>query len=193
MKCMVAIHFPDTGSMTMFDEHPDGDPHVDDLAVDRFAAALKQKLASARAKGRDGWQTCDVEFLQEALFHHVHKGDPADVGNFAMFLWNRGARTAYEEQWVYDLTGKWPGVAPHSSQAKLLVGQSVATQEHTGRVEAPALRLADFLNAANISASDMPHTVVEKLQSAIDAGTVAAPAEGQPGTAGVAPTGEGQQ
>jgi hypothetical protein len=29
--------------------------HKDDIAVDRFAAAMKAKLAAARAKGRDGW------------------------------------------------------------------------------------------------------------------------------------------
>lgn len=29
--------------------------HPDDAAVDRFAAAIKEKLAQARAKGRGGW------------------------------------------------------------------------------------------------------------------------------------------
>lgn len=88
-----------------------GDLHPDDLAVDKFATALKEKLAKQRAKGYGGWEACPVERLQEMLFRHVHKGDPVDVGNFAMMLWNRGDKTAYEDQWVYDLTGKWPGLA----------------------------------------------------------------------------------
>lgn len=65
------------------------------------------------------------------------------------------------------------------------MARGVADQEHTGRVEAPALRLADYVNAAHIIGSDMPYTVITKLQASIDAATVAAPAEGQPGTDGV--------
>lgn len=66
-------------------------PHADDLAVDRFAAALKAKLADARAKGRSGWETCDIEDLSDMLRDHVEKGDPRDVAAFCCFLWNRGA------------------------------------------------------------------------------------------------------
>jgi len=82
--------------------------HTDDAAVDRFAAALKAKLAKQREKGYEGWETCPPERLQEMLFNHIPKGDPVDVGNFAMFLFARGERTAYEDQWVFDMTGKWP-------------------------------------------------------------------------------------
>lgn len=66
----------------------------DDLAVDRFAAAMKAKLARKREQGRGGWDDpaqCTVEFLTELLHEHVLKGDPVDVGNFAMMLFNRGA------------------------------------------------------------------------------------------------------
>jgi hypothetical protein len=70
--------------------------HSDDVAVDRFAAAMKAKLAQKRAEGRGGWddpEQCPVERLAELLHEHVSKGDPIDVANFAMMLWCRGGRT----------------------------------------------------------------------------------------------------
>ena len=74
--------------------HPATAPatHPDDLAVDRFAAAMKKKLAAARAKGRGGWDDKeDLEcHLSNLLRAHVEKGDPRDVANFCCFLWNRG-------------------------------------------------------------------------------------------------------
>lgn len=71
-------------------------PHPDDEAVDRFAAAMKAKLEKKRAEGRGGWEDknqCSAEFLNRLLNEHVGKGDPVDVGNLAMMLWNRGERT----------------------------------------------------------------------------------------------------
>ena len=68
--------------------------HPDDMAVDRFAAEMKAKLAAARAKGRDGWEACDPATLSTMLREHVEKGDPRDVANFAMFLWSLGAPIA---------------------------------------------------------------------------------------------------
>lgn len=68
--------------------------HPDDLAVDRFAAAMKEKMALARAKGRGGWNDpaqCSVERLATMLVEHIAKGDPVDVANFAMMLHQRGA------------------------------------------------------------------------------------------------------
>ncbi|UIS65513.1 hypothetical protein [Acidovorax phage AP1] len=66
--------------------------HPDDIAVDRFAAAMKDKLAAARAKGRGGWGTaeCTQDRLSHMLREHVEKGDPRDVANFCLFLWARG-------------------------------------------------------------------------------------------------------
>lgn len=64
--------------------------HPDDLAVDKFAAAMKEKLAQARAKGRCGWEECAPADLSAMLYEHVAKGDPRDVANFGMFLWNLG-------------------------------------------------------------------------------------------------------
>lgn len=73
--------------------------HPDDIAVDKFAAAMKAKLAKKRAEGRGGWEDeerCSAEFLNQLLNEHVGKGDPVDVGNLAMMLWNRGERTSTE-------------------------------------------------------------------------------------------------
>ena len=67
--------------------------HTDDMAVDRFAAMMKDKLALARAKGRGGWETCQEEELLEMLHDHTLKGDMRDVANIAMMIHlNREAR-----------------------------------------------------------------------------------------------------
>ena len=71
--------------------------HPDDKAVDRFAAAMKKKLAYARdVKGRGGWETdkCSEQFLSTLLHEHVIKGDPVDVANLAMMLHQRGESIA---------------------------------------------------------------------------------------------------
>lgn len=71
--------------------------HPDDAAVDRFAQAMKDKLALARAKGRSGWDDpnkCSVEFLAELLCGHLGKGNAGtfeDIANFAMMLHQRDA------------------------------------------------------------------------------------------------------
>jgi|GEM_PF-3859138 len=70
-------------------------PHPDDLAVDAFAAAMKAKLARKRAQGYGGWDSptdCTEAELSNLLRDHVEKGDPLDVGNFAMMLHQRGER-----------------------------------------------------------------------------------------------------
>lgn len=66
--------------------------HPDDIAVDRFATAMKAKLAKKRAEGRGGWEgpTCNAEILSIMLRKHVRKGDPVDVANLAMMLHQRG-------------------------------------------------------------------------------------------------------
>lgn len=68
------------------------DQHPDDAAVDRFSVAMKAKLAKKRAQGRGGWddeRVCSPDDLARMLVDHVRKGDPVDVGNFAMMLFNR--------------------------------------------------------------------------------------------------------
>jgi len=71
--------------------------HPDDVAVDRFALAMKAKLADARAKGRTGWDDpaqCSVGYLAQLLVDHIGKdnaGNFEDVANLAMMLHQRGA------------------------------------------------------------------------------------------------------
>lgn len=76
----------------LFDGSEEYEAHIDDLAVDNFAVAMKAKLAEAREKGRGGWNDYeDIEVhLSNLLREHVEKGDPRDVANFCCFLWNRG-------------------------------------------------------------------------------------------------------
>jgi len=72
--------------------------HPDDIAVDLFAAEMKRKLAKKREQGYGGWdkpfdittgQGCSIDFLWHSLKQHIAKGDPVDVGNFAMMIYNR--------------------------------------------------------------------------------------------------------
>lgn len=74
---------------------PPAEAHPDDIAVDRFAAAMKAKLAKKRDEGRGGWddkEDCSQLFLSSLLREHVEKGDPLDVGNLAMMLHQRDER-----------------------------------------------------------------------------------------------------
>lgn len=70
-------------------------PHPDDVAVDLFAAEMKDKLARKREQGFSGWEdpeTCSNGFLSKLLYELVDKGDPVDVGNLAMMIHQRGER-----------------------------------------------------------------------------------------------------
>jgi NTP pyrophosphatase (non-canonical NTP hydrolase) len=83
------VGFPDRMQFAPSAQHPD------DIAVDRFAQSMKEKLAKKRGEGRGGWENkdeCTAEFLSELLIGHVGKGDPIDVANFAMMLHQRGER-----------------------------------------------------------------------------------------------------
>lgn len=71
-------------------------PRTNDL-VDRFAAALKDKLAQAEQKYgySDGW--ADPGWMDECrgqLLSHIEKGDPRDVAAYCAFLWHHGERTS---------------------------------------------------------------------------------------------------
>lgn len=77
-------------SPSPFDRHPD------DLAVDCFAAAMKEKLAKKRADGFGGWddpEVCHIDYLAHLLAEQIHSRaviDAVDIGNFAMMIFNRG-------------------------------------------------------------------------------------------------------
>lgn len=69
--------------------------HADDVAVDRFAAAMKEKLAKKRADCFGGWddpEVCHIDYLMHLLAEQIHSRaviDPVDIGNFAMMIFNR--------------------------------------------------------------------------------------------------------
>lgn len=69
--------------------------------VDRFAAALKEKLAAAEEKYgySDGWATDDwMGECRKELRKHVAKGDPLDVAAYCAFLWHHGEATTGKEE-----------------------------------------------------------------------------------------------
>ena len=71
---------------------------VDDLALDAFQAAMREKLGQARQRGRSGWndpERCDVHYLAQLLLEQVERptADPVDIANFAMFLHQRPGGT----------------------------------------------------------------------------------------------------
>lgn len=87
-------HYPCKPDIFEATYQPAGDQHPDDAAVDRFATAMKAKLAKKRADGRGGWQTASEAHLSALLHEHVAKGDPVDVANLAMMLHQIGQRVA---------------------------------------------------------------------------------------------------
>lgn len=83
----------------------------DDIAVDAFATEMKAKMAKQRAKGYGGWESkteCPPGTLQKYLAEHIIKGDPVDVGNFAMMLWHRGEKTTPEAPAVQKANHEQP-------------------------------------------------------------------------------------
>lgn len=71
-------------------------PNTSDL-VDRFAVALKAKLAKAEQKYgySDDWLKTDWKGeLLESLAEHVFKGDPVDVAAYCAFAWHHGWSTS---------------------------------------------------------------------------------------------------
>lgn len=71
-------------------------PNTSDL-VDRFAEALKAKLAKAEEKYgySDDWLKTDwKDELLESLAEHVFKGDPIDVAAYCAFAWHHGWSTS---------------------------------------------------------------------------------------------------
>lgn len=62
-----------------------------DILIDRFAAALKEKLRAAEKKygWNDGWQSANWRAdCIEQLRAHVEKGDPRDVAAYCAFAWH---------------------------------------------------------------------------------------------------------
>lgn len=69
--------------------------HPDDEAVDTFAQAMHDKMAAARAKGKEGWddpERCSTEALENLCHQTWALREWVDVANYAMMLWNRGQK-----------------------------------------------------------------------------------------------------
>jgi hypothetical protein len=113
-----------------------GEP--DDLAVDRFAAAMKEKMAAARAKGRGGWEKCSPEYLTFLLREHVEKGDPRDVANFCMMLWHHESR-------IFPLAAPQPSQPVEAGESFVKAVKSLAfmCRTETTRLDSETLAALD--------------------------------------------------
>ena len=126
------------------DEEVEGvERHPDDEAVDRFAVAMKAKLAQKRAEGRGGWENkdeCGQGYLSELLAEHVRKGDPVDVANLAMMLHQRGERiNAIRALSVSPLTEEQPVTWQDIATAPKVADKTLLLRiEHMNFAIAPA-------------------------------------------------------
>ena len=72
------------------------DAEADSIGVRRFAKAMAVKLTDKRAEGRGGWHRppsngygTGIARLRRMMLAHIEKGDPVDIANFCMMIWNR--------------------------------------------------------------------------------------------------------
>lgn len=144
---VVAMKWQEQGfQVTPVQAAPAQSAHPDDLAVDQFAAAMKEKLAQARAKGRSGWQQCDPALLSSMLREHVEKGDPRDVANFCMMLWHL-------EKPIAAQPTKYPKVAGLTERE-----QFIRNQGYAEGIEASAEKVAT--QSVDFIFPPMPNAVV---------------------------------
>lgn len=77
--------------------------HADAIAIMDFSAAMATKMHQAAMKGHAGWDNptlCSDASLRVLLREAVAKGDPIDVGNYAMMMHARGIGTAMPEAYT---------------------------------------------------------------------------------------------
>ncbi|MEL7941010.1 hypothetical protein [Pseudomonas delhiensis] len=162
-------------------QHVEGgsaDLHPDDAAVDRFAEALKAKLARSRAKGRGGWdnaQVCSVEDLARMLIEHLGKGNSGtfeDVATFAMMLHQRGANPAVLAEAIQarDAAAKREGWADMKRIAKREIEQ-LRTQLSTNlpsELRATIDVANDHFEAPVVGWSELEQPEVDMPQAVID-------------------------
>jgi hypothetical protein len=68
------------------------DERADIEGCKRFQEAMLKKLSIKRAEGKYGWNNPDVCSTQDLavwLEEHFKKGDPVDIANYCMMIWNR--------------------------------------------------------------------------------------------------------
>ena len=146
---------------------PAREQHPDDLAVDRFAVAMKAKLVKKRSDGRGGWQdkeNCSQQFLSCLLRDHVDKGDPVDVANFAMMLQQRSEEIAPER----DLTIQEAARAMLSAYDLSISGQPIADEQRAaGRhIALAASFAADAYNKGYCEGQDV-HALCKAFLTAL--------------------------
>lgn len=85
----------------------DPDKAVDEAAVDKLAAAMKESLETKRLQGRTGWPTAPIEKLVESAGRHtaravlsVQPGSTPQPGSFV--------DAANYLAFAYDVAGRWP-------------------------------------------------------------------------------------
>ena len=135
-------------------------PHPDDAAVDRFAAAMKAKLAKKCSEGRTVWQEGNSVYLSELLREHVEKGDPVDVGNLAMMIHENGF--SIEKKPVRWATVS--GCAEQTPDVSALVGALTMARETI----ASALR-ANAPDYFTTDADIARHVVIQRIDAALAA------------------------
>ena len=60
-----------------------------ELALADFTSALRAKFWKKRKEGKRGWDEAGWDALcRQQMRDHAMKGDPVDVGLFALFLFN---------------------------------------------------------------------------------------------------------
>ncbi|UQW75657.1 MULTISPECIES: hypothetical protein [Pseudomonas syringae group] len=129
------------------------DQHPDNQAVDTFAAAMKTKLAEARAKGRHGWLESLVQDKQlaELMVRHIPKGNAGnfeDIANFAMMLHQRGAdpmelSLAFNNVYQQAEPVAWDVLSSRGSWCKTVRGRETAkAAEQRGFTIEPLYRYA---------------------------------------------------
>lgn len=126
------------------------DPHPDDLAVDRFATAMKAKLARSRQKGRSGWNDraqCSGEHLANLLIEHLAKGNEGtfeDVANFAMMLHQRGESPKLLSGTVRDQDRCARELKKEYEQLNLWLRSILAEHKNTGGISYAIKDIYDY-------------------------------------------------
>ncbi|WP_375058368.1 hypothetical protein [Zobellella sp. DQSA1] len=129
--------------MEILNRTPAASQHHDDMAVDAFAGAMKDKLAASRSKGRSGWddpEQCSVEYLANLLVEHVAKGDPVDVANLAMMLHQRGADSEVLASSLAEVQAK--SVQKFAQE----IGVFDPEYDDQGYIEVPRYAIKEYIN-----------------------------------------------
>lgn len=67
----------------------------DTQAIMQFRLEMQVKFEHSKIiKGRSGWRDMTVDELWQALREHVDKGDPVDVGLYAMMIYHNRKKQA---------------------------------------------------------------------------------------------------